>query len=76
MTIRWTQLSSKESMTKHYDSDEHKGVVEEESPRATTSHSSMTGQLGHRTPDPDVKDNDSDFPEPGAREEHSGESGS
>jgi hypothetical protein len=63
-------------MTKHHDSDEHKGVVEEESPRATTSHPSMSGQLGHRTADPDVKDNDSDFPEPGAREEHSGEPGS
>ncbi len=63
-------------MTKHHDSDEHKGVVEEESPRATTSRPSMTGQLGHRTADPDVKYNDSDFPEPGAREEHSGESAS
>ena len=55
------------------DSDEHKGVVEEESPTATTGHPSITGQLGHRTSDEDVKDNDSDFPEPGAREEHSGE---
>ena len=36
----------------------------------------MHGQLGHRTSDTDVKDNDSDFPEPGAREEHSGEKGS
>lgn len=63
-------------MTKHYDSDEHKGVVEEESPRATTSHPSISGQLGHRTNDSDVKDNDSDFPEPGAREEHSGKPGS
>jgi hypothetical protein len=63
-------------MTKHYDTDEHKGVVEEESPRATTSHPSMSGQLGHRTGDSDVKDNDSDFPEPGGREEHSGEPGS
>jgi hypothetical protein len=59
-------------MTNHHDSDERKGVVEEESPRATTSHPSINGQLGHRTSDADVKDNDSDFPEPGAREEHSG----
>jgi hypothetical protein len=59
-------------MTKHHDSDERKGVVGEESPRATTSHPSVNGQLGHRTSDAEVKDNDSDFPEPGAREEHSG----
>jgi hypothetical protein len=63
-------------MTKHHDGDEHKGVVEEESPWATASRPSITGQLGHRTSDSDVKDNDSDFPEPGAREEHSGEPGS
>jgi hypothetical protein len=63
-------------MIKHHDSDEHKGVVEEESPRATTSRPSIAGQLGHRTADTDVKDSDSDFPEPGAREEHSGERGS
>jgi hypothetical protein len=63
-------------MTKHQDSDEHKGVVEEESPRATTSHPSFTGQLGHRTSDTNVKDNDSDFPEPGGRGEHSGEADS
>jgi hypothetical protein len=63
-------------MIKHHDSDEHKGAVEEESPRATTDRPSLAGQLGHRTSDPDVKDNDTDFPEPGAREEHSGEPGS
>jgi hypothetical protein len=58
-----------------HDSDEAKGVVEEESPIATGSHPSMRGQLEHRTDNPDIKDNDSDFPEPGAREEHSGERG-
>ena len=63
-------------MTKHHDSDKHKGVVEEESPGATTSHPSVTGQLGHRTSDTDVKDNDSDFPELGGKEEHSSEPGS
>ena len=61
-------------MTKHHDSDEHKGVVGEGSPRATTSHPSINGQLGHRTSNAEIKDNDSDFPEPGAREEHSGKS--
>jgi hypothetical protein len=63
-------------MTNSRDSDERKGAVEEESPRAKTGHPSLTGQLGHRTSDPDVKENDTDFPEPGAREEHSGEPGS
>lgn len=63
-------------MSKRHDSDEQKGVVEEESPTATSSHPSLAGQLGHRTSNTDVKDNDSDFPEPGGREEHSGEPGS
>ena len=63
-------------MTRHHDSDEHKGVVEEESPRPTAVRPSIAGQLGHRTSDVEVKDNDTDFPEPGAREEHSGELGS
>ena len=44
----------------------------------------MEGQLGHRSsnsPDPNVdsmlkKDNDTDFPEPDALEEHTGEEGS
>lgn len=63
-------------MTKHHDSDQRKGVVEEESPRGTTNRPSLAGQLGHRTSDTDVKDSDSDFPEPGAREEHSGKHGS
>ena len=63
-------------MNKRHDSDQHKGVVEEVSPRVTTSRPSIAGQLGHRTSDAEVKDNDSDFPEPGAREEHSGEPGS
>lgn len=63
-------------MIKRNDSDEHKGVVEQESPLSRADHPSLSGQLGHRTADTDVKDNDSDFPEPGGREEHSGEPGS
>ena len=63
-------------MTQRHDSDEQKGVVEEEAPRGNTSgRSALAGQLGHRTSNADVKENDSDFPEPGAREEHSGEPG-
>lgn len=61
-------------MTRHHDSDEQKGGVEEETPsRNTSGRSGLAAQLGHRTADLEVKDNDSDFPEPGAREEHSGE---
>jgi hypothetical protein len=34
---------------------------------------SYAGQLGHRDQDEMLKDNDSDFPEPDARAEHTGE---
>jgi len=66
------------------DEDVSKGVVESD-PRdadGERSNVSMEGQLGHRSnhPDPDVdpmlKDNDTDFPEPDALEEHTGEPGS
>lgn len=54
-----------------------KGVVEDSSPEATrktpAGQSSLSGQLGHRDQDDLIKDHDTDFPEPGAREEHSGE---
>ena len=65
-------------MAQRHDSDEHKGVVEDESPRRDQrdGRPSLAGQLPHRGADPDGKDYDSDFPEPGAREEHSGEPGS
>ena len=53
------------------DQDCGKGAVEQDSP-ATPTNTSMQGQLGHRTNDPLIKDNDSDFPEPGGNEEHSG----
>jgi hypothetical protein len=33
----------------------------------------MAGQLGHRDQDPILKSSDSDFPEPGNNEEHTGE---
>jgi len=55
-----------------------KGAVEDSSPEATrkptAGQDSLAGQLGHRDQDDLIKDNDTDFPEPGAREEHSGES--
>jgi hypothetical protein len=34
---------------------------------------SLAGQLGHRDQDEMLKDNDSDFPEPDAQAEHSGD---
>jgi hypothetical protein len=54
------------------DQDAGKGAVEQDAPGQPTN-TSMQGQLGHRTEDPLVKDNDSDFPEAGNNEEHSGE---
>ena len=53
------------------DTDLRKGAVEEEDPKKK-SQSSLNGQLGHRDQDPMLKDNDTDFPEPGENEEHSG----
>jgi hypothetical protein len=61
----------------HPDGDEHKGVVEDDSPHPRgerpASQESMTGQLGHRNRDEMTNDNDSDFPEPGSSPEHSGQ---
>ena len=54
------------------DQDSGKGAVEQDSAGQPTN-TSMQGQLGHRSKDPLVKDNDSDFPEPGGNPEHSGE---
>jgi hypothetical protein len=54
-----------------------KGAVEDSSPEAArktpAGQGSLAGQLGHRDQDDLIKDNDTDFPEPGAREEHSGQ---
>lgn len=63
------------------DEDVKKGSVETDTPESG-SKVSIEGQLGHRSnePDPNVdsmlKDNDTDFPEPDAVEEHTGEPGS
>ena len=54
------------------DEDSGKGVVESEAP-GEPSQVSYTGQIGHRDEDPMLKDNDTDFPEPDAEEEHTGE---
>jgi hypothetical protein len=54
------------------DQDCAKGAVEQEQ-RGQQGNTSLQGQLGHRDQDPRVKGNDSDFPEPGNNEEHTGE---
>jgi len=55
------------------DEDASLGAVEADG-QAGPSQVSMAGQLGHRDQDPLLKDADTDFPEPDAVEEHSGES--
>ena len=60
------------------DQDACKGAAESDLNKPTPATSSNTpadhlaSQLGHRDQDELLKDNDSDFPEPGARAEHSG----
>jgi len=55
-----------------HDSDAHKGAVENER-AGEESNTSMRGQLSHREQDPQIKGSDSDYPEPGLTEEHTGE---
>ena len=55
-----------------HDSDGTKGAKEPDS-RSETGNASLRGQLGHRTSNRLIKENDSDFPEPGSNPEHSGE---
>jgi len=54
------------------DQDISKGGVEQDS-RDEATNTSLSGQLGHRDHNPLVKASDSDFPEPGQNEEHTGE---
>lgn len=56
----------------HADNDLHKGAVEDDQPRQE-HNTSLRGQLGHRNQDEMLKDNDSDYPEPGSSPEHTGE---
>jgi hypothetical protein len=55
------------------DQDRGKGAVEQDRPQAPSGNTSMQGQLGHRDQNPMLKSSDTDFPEPGAGPEHSGE---
>ena len=54
------------------DNDISKGAREEDNPRQK-AQTRFKGQLSHRESDPLIKSSDSDFPEPGASPEHSGE---
>jgi len=54
------------------DADLGKDGVEQDS-RDEATNTSLSGQLGHRDDNPLVKASDSDFPEPGQNEEHTGE---
>ena len=54
------------------DPDRAKGATEGEE-HHHDENLALSEQLGHRDQDPRIKDADSDFPEPGASPEHSGE---
>lgn len=54
------------------DEDAGKGAVEQDRPGQTTNVA-FSSQLPHRDQNPLLKNNDSDFPEPGQNEEHTGE---
>ncbi|MGB7556340.1 MAG: hypothetical protein WBM04_18380 [Candidatus Korobacteraceae bacterium] len=54
------------------DEDIGKGAVEQNEPGQATNIS-RTGEMGHRNQDALIKSSDSDFPEPGQNEEHTGE---
>lgn len=57
---------------KHRDEDEAKGAVEQDQ-RSQKTNVSRTGQNPNRDPDPLLKSSNSDYPEPGQNEEHTGE---
>lgn len=54
------------------DQDVSKGATEG-NVRDEQGNAGLQGQLGHRDQDPEIKDADSDFPEPGGSPEHTGE---
>ena len=59
-------------MAHEKDADKSKGAVEQNRPNEPTNVSEA-GQLPHRNQNPLVKSSDTDFPEPGENEEHTGE---
>lgn len=55
-----------------HDEDAGKGGVEQDRPNQETNVS-MTGQNAHRNQDTELENSDTDFPEAGENEEHTGE---
>lgn len=56
------------------DADVQKGAIEDApqgESRPGESHNRLANQLPHRETNEEIKDNDSDFPEPGSSPEHS-----
>jgi hypothetical protein len=64
-------------METHLDEAAGKGAVEgdgrEPESAREVQQASLSGQLGHRDQDEMLKDSDTDFPEPDAKAEHTGE---
>ena len=57
-----------------HDADLQKGAIEDNSPESSRpgeAHNRLANQLPHRDSNDQIKDNDSDFPEPGSSPEHS-----
>jgi hypothetical protein len=62
------------AVVKENDPDESKGAVEDDAPaRGNESNTSMNGQMGHRNKPEEMGDSDSDYPEPDASGEHTGQ---
>jgi len=59
-------------MDQSKDQDSGKGAVEQDQ-QNKGGNTSMQGQLGHRDQDSQLKNADTDFPEPGENAEHTGE---
>lgn len=59
-------------MTLDQDEFSNKGAVEQDTP-SEKGNESLRGQLGHRDQNQLLKNSDSDYPEPGNNEEHTGE---
>lgn len=57
-----------------HDADAQKGAIEDnpaDALRPGEAHNRLANQLPHRDADEEIKENDSDFPEPGSNPEHS-----
>jgi hypothetical protein len=68
-----------QAATTHRDEDLRKGSVGDDGRESDAvrraQQVSYAGQLGHRDQDQMLKDSDTDFPEPDAKAEHTGEPG-